>query len=215
MRQWPQTLSKDLEYGILLLIAFFCPETRMTNRPFALNLTVLTTMILVVALSRLIPHPPNFSPVEAMALFGGTYFARKSLAILVPLIALFISDLALGVMMGGEYFSYFTSAGFWLVYLTIAGLTVLGFGLRQRVTFTRVTMFSVLSALIFFLVTNFGVWWGASFYPQTMAGLMAAYAAGLPFLQNGLLGTLFYSAMLFGGYALIKSRLPNAGQQHA
>ena len=87
----------------------------MPNRPLALNLTVLTGMILAVALTRLIPHPPNFSPVEAMALFGGAYFARKSLAILVPLVALFISDLALGLMMGGEYFSYFVSAGFWLV----------------------------------------------------------------------------------------------------
>ena len=73
----------------------------MPNRPFALNLTVLTGMILAVALSRLIPHPPNFSPVEAMALFGGAYFSRKSLAILVPLIALFVSDLALGLLMGG------------------------------------------------------------------------------------------------------------------
>ncbi|MFY8060683.1 MAG: DUF6580 family putative transport protein, partial [Arenimonas sp.] len=104
----------------------------MPNRPLALNLTVLTGMILAVALTRLIPHPPNFSPVEAMALFGGAYFARKSLAILVPLVALFVSDLALGLLMGGEYFSYFVSAGFWLVYLTIAVLAVLGFGLRKR-----------------------------------------------------------------------------------
>lgn len=187
----------------------------MTQRDITLNLTVLIGMILAVALSRLIPHPPNFSPVEAMALFGGAYFARKAVAVLIPLIALFISDLALGLTMGGEYFSYFTSAGFWLVYATITGLSVMGFALRGRVTFGRVTGYSIVSALVFFLVTNFGVWWGASFYPQTFNGLIAAYVAGLPFLQNGLLGTLFYSAVLFGGYELLKARSPQLGTQHA
>ncbi len=187
----------------------------MTQRAINLNLTVLIGMILAVALSRLLPHPPNFSPVEAMALFGGAYFARKAMAVLVPLVALFISDLALGLIMGGEYFSYFTSAGFWLVYATIAGLSLMGFGLRGRVSFGRVTGYSLLSALLFFLVTNFGVWWGASFYPQNFNGLIAAYVAGLPFLQNGLLGTLFYAAVLFGGYELLKTRLPQLGAQHA
>ena len=184
----------------------------MPNRPLALNLTVLTGMILAVALIRLIPHPPNFSPVEAMALFGGAYFARKSLAILVPLIALFVSDLALGLLMGGEYFSYFVSAGFWLVYLTIAALAVLGFGLRKHVSVLRVGGYSVASAVIFFLVTNFGVWYGSAFFPQTAAGLAAAYVAGLPFFQNGLLGTLFYATVLFGGYELLKQRLPEMRQ---
>lgn len=180
----------------------------MPNRPLALNITVLTGMILAVALTRLIPHPPNFSPVEAMALFGGAYFARKGLAILVPLLALFVSDLALALMMGGEYFDYFVSAGFWLVYLTIAGLAVLGFGLRNRVSVLRVAGYSITSAVIFFLVTNFGVWYGSDFFPQNASGLAAAYAAGLPFLQNGLLGTLFYTGLLFGGYELLKQRIP-------
>jgi hypothetical protein len=180
----------------------------MSNRPFALNLAVLATMILAVALTRLIPHPPNFSPVEAMALFGGAYFARRGLAVLVPLAALFVSDLALGLMMGGEYFQYFVSAGFWLVYATIAVLALMGFGLRGRVSAARVAGFGVAGSLLFFAVTNFGAWLGSAMYPQTAAGLAAAYVAGLPFLGNGLLATLFYSLLLFGGYELLKQRLP-------
>lgn len=180
----------------------------MSNRPFALNLTVLAAMILAVALTRLIPHPPNFSPVEAMALFGGAYFARRGLAVLVPLAALFVSDLVLGLMMGGEYFRYFVSAGFLLVYATIAVLALMGMGLRGRVSAARVAGFGIAGSLLFFMVTNFGSWLGSAMYPQTAAGLAAAYVAGLPFLGNGLLGTLFYSAMLFGGYALLKQRVP-------
>lgn len=169
---------------------------------------ILICMTLAVALTRLLPHPPNFSPVEAMALFGGAYFAKKSWAILVPLIALFISDLALGLIMGGEYFQYFVSAGFWLVYATIAALSILGFGLRSKVSVFRVAGFSIAGSIIFFLTTNFGVWFGSAFYPQTAAGLGAAYVAGIPFFQNGMLGTLFFSALLFGGFEILKKRLP-------
>lgn len=180
----------------------------MNNRPATLSFAVLSAMILAVALTRLLPHPPNFSPVEAMALFGGAHFARKGLAVLVPLVALFVSDLVLGLVLGGEYFQYFVSAGFLLVYACIAGLAVMGFRLRGRVSATRVAGFGIAGSLLFFAVTNFGVWFGSPFYPQTAAGLAAAYTAGLPFLGNSLLGTLFYSTLLFGGYALLKTRIP-------
>ena len=186
-------------------------QNRQTQYPLSGSIALIV-MILVVALTRLIPHPPNFSPVEAMALFGGAYFSKRSWAVLVPLIALFVSDLALGLINGGDYFQYFVSAGFVLVYATIALLAVLGFGLRGNVSFKNVAGFSVLSSVIFFLVTNFGSWLGSSVYPQTINGLVAAYAAGIPFFQNGLLGTLFYSALLFGGYELAKQQLPGIKQ---
>lgn len=188
----------------------------MSNRQntlFSTGPLALTLMIIVVALTRLIPHPPNFSPIEAMALFGGAYFAKRSWSIVLPLIALFISDLALSLMMGGVYFQYFISAGFLMIYATIALLSILGFGLRNQVSVARVASFSIISSVIFFLVTNFGVWLGSAMYPQTASGLLAAYTAGLPFLQNGLLGTLFYSALLFGSYELLKQRLPALSQQ--
>ena len=179
-----------------------------TASPFSAGPLVLIGLIIAVALTRLIPHPPNFSPVEAMALFGGAYFAKRSWAVLVPLVAMFISDLGLGLMMGGDYFQYFVSAGFLLVYFTIAALSLLGIGLRNKISVLRVAGYGIAGSVIFYLVTNFGVWFGSSFYTQTASGLIAAYVAGLPFLQNGVLGTLFYSAVLFGGYELLKQRLP-------
>ena len=165
-------------------------------------------MIFLAALSRLLPHPPNFSPVEAIALFGGAYFANRGAAIWVPLVAMFASDLALGLINGGIYWSYFLSAGYLLVYLCIALSSVLGFGLRGRVSAARVGGYSLLGSVLFFLVTNFGAWLGSSMYPQTAAGLGAAYVAGIPFFQFTVLGTLCYSALLFGSFAWLRSRSP-------
>ena len=165
-------------------------------------------MIVLAALSRLLPHPPNFSPVEAIALFGGAYFAQRHAAIWVPLVAMFVSDLALGLVNGGIYAEYFLSAGFALVYLCIALSALLGFGLRGRVNAARVVGYSLLGSVLFFLVTNFGAWLGSSLYPQSFDGLLAAYAAGLPFFQNTVLGTLFYSTLLFGAFAWLRRRNP-------
>ena len=165
-------------------------------------------MIVLAALSRLLPHPPNFSPVEAIALFGGAYFAQRHAAIWVPLVAMFVSDLALGLVNGGIYAEYFLSAGFALVYLCIALSALLGFGLRGRVGALRVGAYSLLGSVLFFLVTNFGAWLGSSLYPQSFAGLLAAYAAGLRVFQNTVLGTLFYSTLLFGAFAWLRRRNP-------
>ena len=172
-------------------------------------------IILLAAISRLLPHPPNFSPVEAVALFGGAYFARRSVAIWVPLVAMFVSDLALGLINGGSYSEYFLSAGFGLVYLCIAVSTVLGFGLRGRVSAGRVLGYSLLGSVLFFLVTNFGAWLGSPIYPPTGAGLLAAYVAGIPFFQNTLLGTLFYSTLMFGTFAALRRHNPELALQTA
>jgi multisubunit Na+/H+ antiporter MnhF subunit len=153
-------------------------------------------IILLAALSRLLPHPPNFSPMGAVALFGGAYFASRAAAVWVPLIN------------GGIYSEYFLSAGFVLIYSCIALSSLLGFVLRGRVTAMRVLGCSLLGSILFFVVTNFGVWLGSTMYPQTGAGLVAAYVAGIPFFQNTLMGTLFYSALMFGSFAAIRQRHP-------
>ena len=176
---------------------------------------LLIGMILLAALSRLLPHPPNFSPVEAVALFGGAYFSRRALAIVVPLLAMFISDLALGLLNGGLYAEYFLSAGFLLVYACIALSTVLGFALRGRVTAFRVAGYAVAGSVLFFLVTNLGTWLGSTMYPQDGAGLAAAYVAGIPFFQNTIAGTLVYSGLMFGSFAWLRQRNPALGLQTA
>lgn len=169
---------------------------------------VLATLILVAALSRLLPHPPNFSPVEAIALFGGAFFASRALALLVPLLAMLVADVALGLLHGGLYAGWFGSAGFWLVYLCIAASVALGFGLRGRAGAGRVLAYCLAGSVLFFVVTNFGAWLASPMYPRSGAGLLQAYVAGIPFFQWTLLGTLAYAALLFGGFALLRARLP-------
>jgi hypothetical protein len=172
---------------------------------------VLAAMIVIAALSRVLPHPPNFSPVEAMALFAGAHFASRRWAFVVPLAGLFLSDLVLAAINGGEYATWFGGAGIWMVYLCIALTTALGLAMRGRVGAGRVLGYSLLGSVLFFVVTNFGAWLFQpvqTLYPSTVAGLVAAYVAGIPFFQWTVLGTLAYAALLFGGFALLVRRLP-------
>jgi hypothetical protein len=169
---------------------------------------VLGAMILLAVATRLLYHfqpglvPPNFSPVEAVALFGGAYFADRRLALLVPLAAMALSDLVIGF-----------HGLLWLVYACVAVSTVLGFGLRGKVGVARVVAYSVIGSTLFFIATNFGVWFGSSMYPQTWAGLVECYVAAIPFYKNTLAGTLFYAALMFGGFALLRARVPQLRAQ--
>ncbi len=171
-------------------------------KPFQLRLTTLTILILSAVLYRLVPGRwPNFTPIAAIALFGGATFERRWLGIAVPLLAMLLSDWILGFhnQMGAVYFCF--------------GLTwAIGrIGLAHP-TAGRIFGASVLSSVLFFLITNGAVWYGSSFYPQTLTGLLACYTAGLVFYNqtsfalNALLGDLFFSGLLFGTYALLQRR---------
>lgn len=182
------------------------------NRPaptsFAPGPLVLAGLIIVAALTRLLPHPPNFSPVEAIALFGGAYFASRQWAAIVPLLAMLISDLALGALHGADYASYLGGSTFWSVYACVALSVVLGFGLRGKVSGERVLGYALAGSVLFFAVTNFAAWLSDPIYTKTAAGLAAAYVAGIPFFRWTLLGTLAYGALLFGGFAVLRRQLP-------
>ena len=155
----------------------------------------LAGMILLAAGSRLIPHPPNFSPIAALALFGGAQFADKRLALLVPLAAMFLSDLVLGL-----------HPLIPVIYGSFALIACLGFWLRRWRSVWAVVGAAMIGALLFFVLTNFGVWAMGHMYPKTPAGLLACYAAAIPFFQNTLLSNLFYAALLFGGLAVAEHR---------
>lgn len=173
----------------------------------------LIAMIALAALSRLLPHPPNFSPVEAMALFGGAYFASRAWAVVIPLAAMVLSDIGLGLINGGSYMTYVASLSFWSVYACIALSTVIGFGLRGKVGGANVLGYSLVGSILFFVITNGVTWFGSTMYPQTGAGLIAAYVAGIPFFKWTVMGTLFYSALLFGGFALLRRQVPSLQAQ--
>lgn len=156
---------------------------------------VLTGIVLATVAARWLPHPPNFSPVAALALFGGASFAGKRAAFLVPLLGLFLSDIVLG-------FYAITP----VVYGSFALIAGLGLWLRRRRSVSRIAIAAVASALLFFAVTNLGVWALDNLYPKTWAGLADCYLAAIPFFRNTLASGLLYSALLFGGFALAENR---------
>jgi len=160
------------------------------------QLITISVIIFVLAIFRLLPHLPNVSPVAAMALFGGAYFADKRMAFIVPFVALFLSDLVLGL----HNSMIFVYAGF---ALTVA----IGFLLKNRMTMTNTIFAMVVSSVLFFLLTNFGAWMTSGLYVKSAEGLMQAYVAGIPFFQNSLLGNLVFAAVIFGGYHLLQKNV--------
>jgi len=170
------------------------------------RLIALLTAILFAAVLRLVPHPPNFTPIGAMALFSGAYFGRRLLAFAAPIGAMVVSDAVLGFY-----------SGFWVTYLAIGLVVLIGWLALSRVSPLRVGVAAVASSVTFFLVSNFGTWALSSMYPHTSAGLAACYVAAIPFFQNTLAGDLFYATMLFGGFRVIELLVPriSAGQAQA
>ena len=162
---------------------------------------IAVVLILAAALSRIAFYPLNFSPVIAMALFGGAVINDKKLAFALPLLAMFLSDLIFEITN--------IATGFWgwgqLVGYGILGLiTVFGFNLK-KINVQNVTGFSIASSLIFFLLSNTSVWiFDTTTYTQNFSGWLNCLAAGIPFLKNGLAADLVYSALFFGGFVLME-----------
>lgn len=161
------------------------------------RLIAILTAILAAAMLRLVPHPPNFTPIGALALFGGAMLGQRALAFVAPLGALLLSDLILGLYPGMAF-----------VYGSVALVVLLGWSLSRRRSALRIGAAAVASSVLFFALTNFGVWLSSGMYPLTGAGLAACYTAAVPFFQNTLAGDLFYSAVLFGGFALLERGWP-------
>ncbi len=157
--------------------------------------TTLAGMIFLAAASRLIPHPPNFTPFAAMALFGGAYLSDKRLAFGLPLAALFVSDAVLGFYHGMIW-----------VYGSFALIVCLGLQLQSRRRLLPIAGVALAGSVLFFALTNFGVWVGGGLYPRTLGGLGACYMAAIPFFQNTVAGDLLYTALLFGGFAFAEKK---------
>ena len=162
------------------------------------RLTVLLSAVVAAAALRLVPHPPNFTPIGAMALFSGAYLGRRWLAFAAPLGALVLSDLVLGFFYRGQA----------TVYASVALIVMIGIVALQRRSAIRVGLAALASSILFFLITNFGMWLFSGFYPRTLAGLEACYIAAIPFFQNTVAGDLFYVTLLFGGFAVLEHLLP-------
>jgi hypothetical protein len=161
------------------------------------RLVTLLSAIIIAAALRLLPHPPNFTPIGAMALFSGAYIGRRRLAFAAPLGALLLSDLVLGLYHGMA-----------TVYFSVALIVMIGMVALKRTSAVRVGSAAILSSILFFVITNFGMWMFSGFYPRTLAGLEACYVAAIPFFQNTVVGDLFYAALLFGGFRIAERLVP-------
>lgn len=171
----------------------------MENKFFTSRMIFVISAILVAVVMRLIPHWPNFTPLAAIAIFGGAYINRKALAFILPVIAMFVSDLIIGfhTTMVAVYVAMMVSVG-------------IGMMLRNRVKIGNVAIASVSSSIVFFLITNFAAWYtGLMPYTRDFAGLIQAYTFGIPFFNTGLVGDLFYSGVIFGSYYLVSKRVPS------
>lgn len=152
-------------------------------------------LIALAMLSRLIPHWPNFTAAIAVAFTGGVLFGKRVEALLIPLIVLFFSDLVINnLIYSADGFSWLTSGFGYLygAYLLIAVLGILGF----KDSKVSKALGAITGTLLFYLITNFGVWFANPMYSQDLAGLLSSYAAGLPFLLNSVASTLFYGALI-------------------
>ncbi|TGM09710.1 hypothetical protein EHQ76_01495 [Leptospira barantonii] len=153
---------------------------------------IVLSLILIAVASRYFPHPANFSPILAISLFAGAHFASKKLSLLLPIAALFISDLILGF-----------HDQMLPVYATTLLVVVAGWQLRTSSSVGKIALTSLGSSVAFFILTNFYVWL-AGYYTYDLNGFVQCYIMAVPFFQNTLLGDMFYTTVLFGGFALIE-----------
>lgn len=156
-----------------------------------MNFLVAVILILFAAFSRLIPHPANFTPIAAIALFSGVYLGKKYFLI-VPVAAMLIGDIFLG----------FHPMMIW-VYGSFAVIALIGLWLKSHKSVGYIFGTTVFSSIIFFIITNFGVW-AAGFYEYSLRGLAECYIMAIPFFRNSIAGDLIYVTAMFGIYELVR-----------
>jgi len=145
-------------------------------------------LVVFLVASRVVPHPPNFTPVLAVAIFAPYFFRELAVATAMPLAAMVLADLILGMH------SYML----W-VYAAVAATVLISYYLRRTGAYLiRIGSLALSSSLLFFIVTNFGVWLGSGFYPQTAQGLLSCYIAALPFFGNTLVSTVAFCGLFYG-----------------
>jgi len=155
---------------------------------FSKTQIVIILFVVVAIIFRLVPHMPNVTPITAAALFSGVYFTNKKYAFIIPLFAMFLSDLFLG-------FSGITL----FVYAAFALVSYIGLS-SKKISIKTI----LLSSISFFVITNFGVWLMA--YPKSLTGLIECYTLAIPFFRNSLIGDFVYSGILYFGFQFVSTR---------
>jgi len=150
---------------------------------------LLAVFVILATFLRLIPHPLNFTPITSLALFSGVMFNRKWLGLIIPLIAMFLSDIILG----------FSMISFW-VYASFGLITLFGWFIK------KLNIHSILlSSIIFFIVSNFGVW--VLGYPHTIEGILLCYTMAIPFFGYSIIGDLFWGFVIKFSYKFVENKI--------
>lgn len=162
------------------------------------NLILMAGMVILAAMTRLIEHPANVSPIMAIAIFSGVYFSEKRYALLIPIGAMFLSDMFLGFYPVSIFVYFAFGIGIFIGYL-----------IKSKVKIQYVLVASLAGSLVFFVISNFGSWLTDPMYqPLTWESLMRCYTLAIPFFRNTLLGDLAYISVLFGAYSLAEKYIP-------
>ena len=186
----------------------------MKNLQFKMNKINLSNylvflIILVAAISRILPHPPNFTPLAAIALFGSAHLKNKYLVFLIPISIVYLSDLFINnFIYKEEFFRWFYDGCLWQysVYFLIIILGIYLF--NNKINSNKVLLGALMSSFMFFIISNFGVWFSGVMYSKDLTGLISCYVAAIPFYKWTMLGDIFYSVILFGGFYLIQKKFP-------
>ena len=195
-------MIKKLEKILILYIRNTL--TKFISLVMKKNILLIVALIVIGILGRIIPHPPNFTPIIAIALLASHVFKNKWIVILTPLMAMWISDLVINNYLYAGYYDsllIFSSSFLW-VYGPIIFIALLGTVLIKKVKMSNIALSSISGSLIFFLVSNFGVWISGTMFPKSLFGLIECYTFALPFFGNALVGDLVYCTILFTSYSL-------------
>ncbi|MGA7721899.1 MAG: DUF6580 family putative transport protein [Ignavibacteriaceae bacterium] len=177
----------NLRFRVLLGIVTFAAVTRILTPP-------------------LLGHPSNFAPINAIALFSGCYFSGKLAKYIIPLLSVWIGDLFIDYIYLHKFMLFYS--GFYWQYACYVLMVVIGIMLSNRVKPLNLLAAGISSSVLFFIITNFGVWMGFGMYPHSTVGLAACYTAAIPFFSSTLLSDIAYSALFFGSFEFAQRKIP-------
>ena len=155
------------------------------------------SLILILAFARLIPHPPNFTPIIAVAIMSGYFFRNIYVSFSILLISMLIADIFIG---------FYENIIF--VYIALLLITFVFFKISNKINFKNLFIYGFFGSLIFFIISNLGVWFFGNLYEKDLEGLIKCYFLAIPFFKNTLFSTLIfsYTAIYFHKYSTIKAK---------
>ncbi len=182
----------------------------MEKNKITLRFGVISAIILLAAMSRLVPHPANFAPIGGMALFGAAYYSKRYWIFIIPILSMWLADLVLNNVVYARYFDHFVwfYQGCYWTYGAFILIGLIGIVTLKKIRIQNLILTSLLASIVFFLLSNFGVWASTNMYPKNFSGLIACYTAGLPFFKNTIMGDLVYTGVLFGTFEFAQRKIP-------